>query len=509
MEPIAEDRENASRVVLKVRGDPEWFLRTILRFDPWSKQIEIAEALRDHSKVAVKSCHSSGKTAIAGRLVLWFLCAYPPALAPTTAPTWRQVEELLWREIRAGHLQAGEGDFPLGGKMLTTKYELAVNSYAIGLSTKEPERFQGFHSINILFVADEAPGISEEVYEGADTTLTTENARELLIGNPVEPSGHFYDAFHSKRHLYYTTTISVFDTPNFTAFGITLEDIRRGAWQQKITGSLPRPYLVTPKWVAEKWQEWGEESPLWYSRVLGEFPPAAADQLIPLSWVERAINREIVVPMGTPHILGCDVARYGEDASVIVARTGDVVTWIEEYFKQDLMETAGRIIGVWQSRDATGINIEQDGMGAGVVDRLREQGYPVRGVVVGSQPMDKQRFRNRRAELWWNLRERFRVGNIQIPRDEELVAQLVAVKYKVMSNGQIEVESKEDMKKRGLKSPDRADALMLAFAGDEVKTEADYERPSVFDTTYFGSERRGGKRKRVLRSWLKPSRTGR
>lgn len=491
---------------MRIRHDPEFFLREILGFDPWGKQLEIALALRDNKKVAVKSCHSSGKTAIAGRLVLWFLIAYPPALVPTTAPTWRQVEELLWREIRAANLRAGEGKFPLGGKMLTTKYELAVNSYAIGLSTKEPERFQGFHSENILFIADEAPGVSEDVYEGADTTLTTANARELLIGNPVEVSGHFYNAFHANRHLYYTTTISAFDTPNFTAFRITLDDIRRGTWQGKITGPLPRPYLITPQWVAEKWEEWGEESPLWYSRVLGEFPPAAEDQLIPLSLVEAAVRREIAVPDGSAYIVGCDVARFGDDETVICTRQGDVALTVQGFWHQDTMVTAGRLIRELEARDAQGAWLETVGVGAGVYDRLREQGYPVGRVDVEGKPYNDTKFRNRRAELWWQVRDRFEEGRIKIPNDDILIAQLASLKYKITSSGLIQIESKEDMKKRGLKSPDRADALMLAFAGETIGTE-EAERRNVFQEAYFGSQKRRKKRKTGY--WVRRSHSGR
>lgn len=483
-------------MVMRARGDPSWYLREVLRWDPWEKQIEIIEAIRDYRKVAVKSCHDSGKTAIAARIVPWFMCAFPPATVPTTAPGWRQVKELLWREIHRAYRESELGPLPLGGTLLDTKLEWTPNCFAIGLSTNDPLKFLGFHNINILFIADEAPGVEQDVFNAAGTILTSENARELLIGNPYEASGHFYDAFHGLRALYKTISISAFDTPNFTAFGITLDDIRNDTWERKITGPLPRPYLITPRWVRDKWLEWtsggeAENQPLWMVQVLGEFPEVAADQLVPLSWVERAIVREIAVPAGTAEILGVDVARFGDDKTVICAREGSVAKSFESYWHQDTMVTAGRIIEALKARGAKGVNVDQDGLGAGVVDRLKELGYPVVGISAAGSAYDKARFKNRRSELWWGLRERFRLGDIQIPRDEQVIQQLVGMKYEITSAGQIEVETKEEMKKRGLKSPDQADALMLAFAGDITTSKAgDDWRRNIFRETFYGRPKR-------------------
>jgi len=443
-----------------------------------SQQTEIIEAVRDHSKVAVRSAHDVGKTAISARVALWFLSAFDPAIVLTTAPTFRQIKELLWREIKQAHAEAV---VRLGGTLLDTRFELAVDSYALGLSTSDPVRFQGFHAPNILLIVDEAPGVDEMIFVAADTSLTSEGAKELMIGNPLEVSGRFYDAFHSKRHLYHTIAISAFDSPNFTTFGITLEDIRLGSWEQKITGPLPRPYLITPRWVSEKWDEWGEESPLWQVRVLGDFPEQAADQLIPLSWIEQAVTREMAVAQDAPHILGVDVARFGEDETVVCVRQDSLVKSLFTYHGQDTMVTTGRVIELLNAHDGRGIYVDETGIGAGVTDRLHELRLPVRGIKTGRRANYAKRFVNRRSELWWGLRDRFRLKQIKIPRDDRLIAELVSIKYTIDSSGHIKVESKDDMKKRGLKSPDRADALVLCFAGgviqpSTVRTRAEARR---------------------------------
>ena len=432
------------------------------------------------------------------------MASYPPAVVVTTAPGWRQVKELLWREIHGAYRDSQGGPLPLGGTLLDTKLEWAPGAYAIGLSTNEPTRFLGFHSENILLIADEAPGVGEDVFAAAGTILTSENARELLIGNPYEVTGHFYEAFHGARTLYHTITISAFDTPNFTAFGITLDDIRNGTWKTKITSSLPRPYLVTPEWVAEKWEIWArrgeaENHPLWQVQVLGQFPEMAERQLIFLGWIEAAINREVAVSMNAPYILGCDVARGGSSETAIAVRQGDNVESVHGFWSPDTMVTAGRVIEMLRAKSAKGVWAELDGLGAGVVDRLREQAYPVGGLHMGGEALDKSRFPNRRSELWWNLRERFRLGNIRIPRDDRLITQLIAMKYDVKSDGRTYIVSKDDMVKDGFESPDRADALMLAFAGDEVKTRTDDRPRNVFGEAYFG---RGTRRKRRVQ-WLK------
>ena len=433
---------------------------------PWGKQVDVMESIRDFPETAVASCHGAGKSFIAGRCVLWFLAAYQPSIVITTAPTDRQVKGILWKEIRLAHTRA---KFPLGGKLLTQELKFADDWWAWGFTAPEydPDRFQGFHEANILVVVDEACGVSEQIFEGIDGVLSSENSRLLMIGNPTDPSGRFGHSF--KYPGVKKIRISAYDTPNFTEFGITEREVANGSWERLLTGQkLPYPKLVTPQWVATRFKRWGADSPLYKSRVLGEFPDAGTDSLIPLSWVEAAQQRKLT--LGKPVELGVDVARFGDDETIIAKRSGSVVRVHTVSSKEDTMQTTGRVVLAHDKTGATRIKVDEIGVGAGVVDRLFELEKPVYGLNSGSQPHDTEHFLNARAEWYWQLRERFEKGTIDLDEaDEELAAQLSNLKYKVTSNGKIQVESKEDMKKRGVSSPDRADAVMLSFAEGDIE----------------------------------------
>jgi len=449
------DKTKAKLVLDRAQRDPVFFVRHVLGGDPWEKQEEVLNAVRDHRRVAVRACHGVGKTKVAAWVALWFLYCHRNSKVITTAPTWHQVENLLWREIHAAHATSR---IPLGGKVLQTQIELGKQWFALGLSTDKPERFQGFHAENILLIVDEASGVDQRIFEAAEGFLTSPGAKLLLIGNPTQLSGEFYNAFRSS--LYHKIHISAFDSPNLKA------------------GKIVRPYLVTPEWVEEKRIKWGEDSPMWYSRVLGEFPEQGDDTLIPLAWIEAAQRRwrEYMKsePKGDePVELGVDVARYGSDSTVIVVRRGICAEIARVIRGQDTMQVAGAVIDVLRSTGAAVAKVDVVGLGAGVVDRLKEQKQPVREMNAGEAAYDKERFVNRRAEWYWALRERFQAGDIAIPPDDELAAQLASLKYKFDSRGRIQTESKEDMRKRGLPSPDKADALVLAFAPTDMLPEPD------------------------------------
>lgn len=458
-------KEQAKRVYERARRDPVWFARHILGVEPWSKQVDILRAIRDHPKVAVRSCHGIGKSFTAAIVILWFLFCHPRSIVLSTAPTWRQVDKLIWKEVRTAYKRAR---FPLGGKLMPKAPEIYVTDedwFAIGLSTNHPDRFQGFHAEYILVVVDEAAGVPEEIFEAVDGVLTSAHSRLLLLGNPTSVSGTFYDAF--RKPGWHTIAVSAFDTPNFTSFGITEDDIRRGTWQEKITGPLPYPQLITPAWVADKFVQWGPESPAYQARVRGQFPEQATDTLIPLSWIEAAMQRWAEIEEGDPVVLGVDVARYGDDRTVIAVRRGRKVLPLKVYRQQGTMETAGTALAMAREHGAERINVDVIGVGAGVVDRLEEMGADVVGVNVAEAASNPEQFANLRTELWWGLRERLKPDApdpIGLPPDDELLAELAGVKYKFNSRGQWVLESKEEMKKRLGYSPDKADAVVLAFA---------------------------------------------
>lgn len=466
----AISRNDATVTLNRALEDPVWWVRDVLGHDPWSKQTEILESVRDNTTTAVKSCHGAGKSFCAADVALWYLYTHRPSIVLTTAPTDRQVKGILWKEIRKSFQRA---KYPLGGDILTQELKLDADWFAWGFTAPDydPDRFQGFHEIHILVVVDEASGVSEEIFEGIDGVLTSEHARLLLIGNPTNPSGKFAKAF--KTPGVSKISISAFDTPNFTEFGITEQDIFDNTWQEKITGDLPAPYLVTPQWVTDRYRDWTPKSPLYIAKVNARFPEAGNDTLIPLYLVEAAVDRHL--PLSSPSELGVDVARFGSDETVIIHRAGPVARVIKTMPMSSTMEVAGVVIDALRTTGATTAKIDAVGIGAGTYDRLAEQGIPAEEMQSGAASSDPERFANARAEWWWGLRLRFEMGDIDIENDEMLVSQLANIKYKINSRGQTIIESKEDMKKRGVSSPDRADTLMLAFAKKPVKVKRVYQ----------------------------------
>jgi len=437
-------------------GEPVRFVRELLKGDPWSRQEEILRALLEQPRVTVRSCHGVGKTWMAASAALWFLYTRAPVAVLTTAPTHRQVREVLWREIRRLHRQMGAR----AGKaeIRETALRLSEDRFALGLTTDEPDRFQGFHAPHVLVIVDEASGVDDAIFEAVDGVLTSEEARLLLIGNPLHTRGRFYESHRKEGWAQFG--ISALDTPNVQ--GRDLDDpAQRNA-------PAPVPGLVTARWVWERRADWGEDSPLYQARVLGEFPDQASDALIRLSWIHAAVDRgKQPRREAGPHPveMGVDVARFGGCETVACIRQGARVLALEAWRDADLMESAGRIVRLAREYGAQGVKVDSAGVGGGVTDRLREQG--INGVVdvnVGRSPRDSSRFGLLRDEIFFGLRDRFRDGDITLPHDPRLVAQLAALTYTINSRGQQQVESKSRLDLRGMASPDRADALALAFA---------------------------------------------
>ncbi len=435
--------ETAQGILAAIRHDPVFFAENILGVDLWDMQKTVLRSMVFNRRVAVRSCHGAGKTFIAAVMAVWFLYSHPGCRVITTAPTWQQVKNLLWRDVRSLHHAS---KIPLGGTMLKERVDLGADWFAAGFSTKYANHFQGHHTRTgeILFIFDEAAGVPEEIYTGAEGSMSSPGARMLLIGNPTELSGSFYRAFRNPEWVRFK--ISAFDTPNVKA------------------GRVLRPYLVTPEWVQERRSAWGETSPHWFSRVLAEFPQSGDDTLIHISWIEAAERRYVEAPPAEPVQLGVDVARFGSDESVISLRRGPVVEIYKTMSGADTMTVAGAVKNTMAETSAEVAKVDTVGVGAGVYDSLREQGVSVEEMNAGEAADDKERFLNIRAEWFWGLRDRFRDGGIALRPDETASGQLAALKYKFDSRGRVQIESKDEMKKRSQDSPDRADAIMLAFA---------------------------------------------
>jgi len=493
--------EQRAIVAKRVREDPAWFVRNILGERPWSGQVRIMESVRDHPETAVSSCHGIGKDWTAARVVLWFLLAHYPSLVLTTGPTDRQVRHILWVEIAKAWGKAKPQLRALGYdvdscRLLTQELYIdkeGVNQRAIGFTAPsgDPDKFQGWHCPNILAVLDEANGIGSEIRLGIDGCLTSGHTRKLEIGNPTDPSSEFAKSF--KTAGVSKLQFSAFDTPNFTTFGITRDDIRKGTassgpWLEKIAGRpMPEPHLVTPAWVAARWHRWGESSPHVQSRIEGRFPESGEDQLIKHKWLEAAQTRSLEVKDRDPNILAVDVARFGSDSTIIGHRTGDRFRIGRRRWGQiDTMETSGHVARALAETGASEARIDEGGVGGGVLDRLRELRRPVFGINFGESPDDPERFVNKRAEIYWHLRERFEQGRIDLDaEDEDLCAQLATIKWSVDSKGRILIESKKEMKKRGVSSPDDADTCAMAMY-DGTITSSDLETIAINMRAFMG-----------------------
>ncbi|MDA1128090.1 MAG: hypothetical protein O2913_05250 [Chloroflexi bacterium] len=278
----------------------------------------------------------------------------------------------------------------------------------------------------------------------------------LLIGNPTTVTGAFRRAFYEERHLYHTITISALDSPNV---------------QQ---GKTVIPGLTSARWVEERRETWGEDNPIYRARVLGEFPDQGVDTLISLSDVEEAVNRWSEGPQGDTDsyevVLAVDVARFGSDRSVILHRQGRRVMEIRTFRNMDTMQLAGWVAAAIRECSPERVCVDEIGVGAGVVDRLKEQGFPIKGINVARRTSQETIFANVRAEGYWRLKELFTSGQIDIPNDHQLMGELAALRYSYDSQGRVLMESKDAMRQRGLPSPDKADALMLAFLESANKT---------------------------------------
>ena len=450
-------------------SDPVYFIENVIGERLWSKQCEIAESVRDHKRTCVASAHGTGKTNIAARIGLWWLMTHPYSVVVTTAPTMRQVQKQLWKEVRTAYNRSGCG---FGGSLLPKASELQIDGdewQMVGFSTNDSDAFQGWHSEGgNLFIFDEATGVQPEIWDAVRGCLTSPRDRFLAIGNPTDPTSRFADQF--KREDVNTIHISAFDIPNV------------------VEGREVFPGLTGAEWIKEMQEECGpsyETHPDYISRVLGKFPDKDDNALVPLAWLDaaeerwRALNEadeddELPGGWNTACVLGVDVARGG-GAKTIIAEgyVGLGVRALHKEPNQDLMETTGRVLAMGRELGAKDWRIDADGIGSGVADRAAEQEDQRTVRMRGGMASDvvdldgNKRYLNLRAEWHWTLRERLDPGYpdaLALPPDKALRAQLSSIRWGTSSRGLKKIESKEDMLKRGMKSPDESDAVVYAMA---------------------------------------------
>jgi hypothetical protein len=494
---FADPVEELRRVEAEFRrrgwlDSPDVWVRERLGETIWSGQRAVLSSLGKNRRTAVKSCHEIGKSFIAARAIGWWIDTHPlgEAFVVTTAPTAPQVEAILWREFGRVH---AKGNLP--GRLNQTEWwisPLAGKDELIAFGRKpadtDPTAFQGIHAPFVLFVGDEACGLPAAIIEAADSLIANDNSKALLIGNPDDPFSHFAELCKPGSG-YNVIEIGAFDTPNFTAeplpkqvldqlIGRNYVEEKRKQWAPNWRWvdrfgqpSNPRDGV---KVVPPEGADPQDTDPYWQSKILGKFPKTSGVQaLIPEVWI-RAAQERTLVPHGENR-LGVDVGGGG-DSSTGLHRHGCVARVLWEDHNPDTMHTCGEAIAHAKKVGATSILVDSVGIGRGVADRGKELEEPFTAVNVGEAARGEdtdghlfsEDFVNYRAQLWWSVREAFQNGEIDIdPLDQQLAKELTNIRFKRTSTGKIQIESKDDMKKRGMPSPNRADGLMLTYAEPE------------------------------------------
>ncbi len=454
----------------QIQKDPILFLDGVLECWHWSIQDDILTSVFKNQRTSVKSCHGIGKSYISARTVLAFLFAYPDSVVITSAPTFRQVENVIWREIRQA---VANSKLPLGWNILKVKMEIDEKRYALWLSSDKEDNFQGFHAEHLLVVIDEAWWVKESTLKVVEALMTSKWTHLLYIWNPTQASGWFYDSH--KSELYHKISVSAFDSPNFTYNELkNTNDLIKLTREEVNALELVYPELVTPIWVYDRIIDWGVDSPIFQSRVLGVFPEEWEDTLIKLSYLENALvkewDKEEWKLRSRNKCIWIDVARFWSDTTVLIWmdnwKMHDDIVWQKW---KDTMVTVWKAIALfnklWYKKEFEYFVVDDTWVWGGVTDRLWELWYNVIPVNNASSPKDKETFRDIKAEIFWNLRRAFIDGDIQIYDISRLIKDISSIRYDYMSNWKIFIVWKKEMKKQWLDSPDYADALALAYYG--------------------------------------------
>ncbi|MGW2920412.1 hypothetical protein ACWDBF_21475 [Streptomyces angustmyceticus] len=470
---LLEEANERDRQASDYSRDPALWARDKLNEHLWSKQIEIAESVRDHRLTAVQSCHGVGKSWTASRLTAWWLDTHPPgeARVVTTAPTGDQVKAILWSEINAAFSKAEARENPFLGRINETEWKLGKRLIAFGRKPSDynPHAFQGIHAKYVLVILDEACGVNKQFWTAASAIATGEHCRILAIGNPDDPGSQFARAC-ANTDRWNVIRISAFDTPNFTG--------------EQVPDEL-RSMLVSHDYVDDMRSEYGEESPTFTSKVKGEFPTDSEDGVVRLSTLRAcAAPRETPRPDERllPVELGVDMGAGGDETS-IRERHGMLVGREWKFREKDPVKAAARIVEAIRESGATTVKVDSIGIGWGIVGNLREKreqgrhSAEILGVNVSEASTEPNRFPRLRSQIWWEIGRKLSedrgwdLSQLEEDDRERLISQLTAPKYSLDAAGRIVVEPKAETIKRLGRSPDNADALLLAF----------YAAPGGFD----------------------------
>ena len=432
----------------RYRDDPAGFSEHVVGMKPLDWQREVMDAIASGERLcSIRSGHGVGKSSCAAVLILWFILTRYPCKVVVTAPTASQLFDALFAELKS---RLKEMPPAISGLLEATSDRVVLKSSpteafcSARTSSKErPEALAGVHSANVLLVADEASGIPSEVYEAAGGSMSGENAHTLLLGNPVRASGFFYRTQTELADRWWTRKVSCLDSP-----------------------------LVSQDFIEDMKSRYGEDSNAFRVRCLGDFPVADDDTYIPLHLIESAVHRDIDDSPSAAVVWGLDPARFGSDRSALAKRRGGKLIEIKSWRDKSTMELAGIVVDEYETAKfadrPTEICVDSIGIGAGVVDRLMELDLPARGVNVAESASMSQKYMRLRDELWGKAREWFEARECVIPNDDQLIHELAAPRFAFTSTGKIKIESKDEMRKRGIRSPDLADSFCLTLASNAI-----------------------------------------
>lgn len=400
-------------------NDPVAWAEYMLGVTLWSKQREIANDLMNHRNVAVKAGHGVGKSFLVALLVMhWVDTRYPNAFVASTAPSTAQIGAIVWREIRRMYAQieqrfeSGIIDHKLPGKINADAKNNEwkdKNGQLIGFGRKPPEgkeddNFQGIHDAYVLAVGDEAVGLSSEMIDALGNITSNPNSRRIIIANPTNPASYMGKIFKEDTGAWKLHTISVFDSPNFT-------DERHTMPKEALDN------LTGPEYVEDKKREYGENSARYKARVLGEFAFDNANSLISQDDLTPAMNAEITPSTETRPELGVDVARFGDDVTVVYMYHDGQLRYLDSWSKAPTTETSNRVHRLAIDTAAKVVKIDSGGVGGGVVDQVSQMSgssYTVVGLNSSGASPDKKQWHNVRAFWWDDFRSRCRKGEIDI-----------------------------------------------------------------------------------------------
>lgn len=436
---MPDDRALALARIARWRSDPVLFAREAMGMQPTPHQQILLRAIAaPGARVTVASGHGTGKTAALAVAIWWHVCLQPDSTVVATAPTARQLSDVLWSELgrwRERAIECIREDMILQATTATLRgAERTQVAHAATARRENPEALQGYHARNLMVVVDEASGVDEKIFEAGEGTLSTPGARIVMAANPTRTTGYFFNSHHRDRDRWTTLRFDAAASP-----------------------------LMDPAQVESIRARYGEDSDFYRVRVAGLFPRASAMQLIPQDLVEAAFARTLNDGQYTfaPVILGVDVARYGDDRSVIYWRQGLAARMLWAGRGVDNMTLAGLVAKFEDQLRADAVFIDA-GAGSGVIDRLRQLGRSPIEVHFGGKSTRDECI-NLRTCMWVQLKEWLESG-AAVERNDELRDDLCGPEYGWNAAGKLCLEHKEDLKRRGLASPDLADALAVTFA---------------------------------------------